>query len=395
MLDRIADTESIGRLLYGVGFDPIAGTKVFWDTRTLEIGRLLPSGESNPPTRRIQTTPPMNSSMQQSRSQSLARSDFGDNRAPSRSTVSWGAIIAGAIAALALQVLFMMLAAGLGLAIYSPATGDDPVSSLSRGALLIHSICAIVSLCLGGWVAGRFAPVCARATGWLHGFTVWCAATVGGVLLVAFGAGALLGGLSKVVGGGLSAVGESVSSVAGGAADLAGNVVDQSGETITSFVDEAVNNLPEDGPANERIRATREVGLALGRLFNPMQEGDTTANRADAVTALVDHTEMTQAEADRAVTEWTGTFEGLQADLAALQDSAETQAREAADTAAGALAEISLWSFFGFLLGALAATGGGHLGAKSATRCDETTDDARSARDKTGEPLRSEPAPMV
>ena len=61
-----------------------------------------------------------------SSSDSLARSNFGDHQIRPRSSVSWGAILAGTRAALALQVLFMMLGAGLGFAIYSPLTEENP-----------------------------------------------------------------------------------------------------------------------------------------------------------------------------------------------------------------------------------------------------------------------------
>lgn len=289
-----------------------------------------------------------------------------------RTTVSWGAIFAGTIAALALHVLFMMLGTGLGLAIFSPLTEENPATDLSIGALVVHSISAIIALCLGGWVAGRFSPVAARATGWLHGFSVWGAATVGGVIMVALGGGAMLGGLTKIVGDGLSAVGKPAAEVAGSATDLAADAVNQSDETVTSYVDEAVSNLPEDGPESADIRATREVGMALGRLFNPAQEGDTAANREAAVTSLVDYTEMSQDEAERAVTDWTASYERMQSDLAALKETAATKAREAADSAADAIATFSWWAFFGFLIGAVAATAGGVFGAKRATNCEET-----------------------
>jgi len=326
----------------------------------------------------------MNPSLSHSSSAPLARSNIIDHEIAHRITVCWGAILAGVSAALALQVLFMMLGAGLGLAIYSPATEDNPVANLSVGALIIHSVCAIIALFLGGCVAGRFSPIHARDTGWLHGFIVWCAATVGGVILVTLGATAMLGGISKVVGGGFSAVGESVSAVAGEAADA----LEQSGETIASFVDEAVGNLSEDRPASEGIRAKREIAMALGRLFNPAQEGNTAANRAAAVNALVNNTGMSQDEADRTVTEWTDTFERMKADLAELTNAAATKAREAADATASALAKFSLWSFFGFLLGAAAATWGGLLGAKCATQCEETSDHARYVRDTSDVPKR-------
>lgn len=108
----------------------------------------------------------------------------------------------------------MMLVAGLGFAIYSPLTEDSPVVNLSMGALIIHSVCVILALGCGGWVAGRFTSIRGRSTAWLHGFSVWCAATVGGVLLVTLGAGWMLGGISSLAGSGLSAAGSSVASVA-------------------------------------------------------------------------------------------------------------------------------------------------------------------------------------
>ena len=329
----------------------------------------------------------MNSSLPYSSSESLARSNVGDNPGRTRSTVSWGAIFAGVSAALALQVLFMMLGAGLGFAIYSPLTSENPVANLGMGALLIQGISAVVSLWFGGWVAGRFSPVGARATGWLHGFSVWGTATVGGVMLVALGAGWMMGDLSKIIGGGLSAAGKPVAAVAGSAVDVAADAVKQSRDTITSFVDEAISGRPANAPANRGIRAKREIGFAVARLFNPAQEGNTAANRTAAVTALVDHAGMSQADADRTVTEWTATYERLRADLAAVKEAAATKAREAADAAADSLALLSLCAFVGFLFGALAATWGGSHGAKCATTCDERKAIALSRRDTSGMPM--------
>lgn len=42
-----------------------------------------------------------------------------------------------------------------------------------------------------------------------------------------------------------------------------------------------------------------------------MQEGDTAANRAAAVTALVEHAQMSQADADSTVTEWANSLKML------------------------------------------------------------------------------------
>lgn len=295
-------------------------------------------------------------------------------QAAARRSLSWGAIFAGLSAALALQVLFMMLGAGLGLAIYSPATEANPVANFGAGAAIVQGISAVLSLWLGGWVAGRFTPVGVRATGWLHGFGVWCAATVAGVLFVATGAGWVLGDLSKLVGGGLSLAGQPAAAVAGGAADLAKEAATQSSLTVTSFVDEAMGRRPTGSAANLTVRAKREIGLTLARLFNPAQQGNLTENRAAAARALVDHGGLSAAEAETAITEWTASYERMKADLAATLQAAETKAREAAETAAKALAVLSLGYFLAFLLGAGAATYGGNQGAAAALRCEARTD---------------------
>lgn len=285
-------------------------------------------------------------------------------------SVSWGAIFAGISAALAMQVVFMLLGAGLGFAIYSPLTDANPVANLGGGALVIQGISAVFSLWFGGWVAGRFTPAGVHATGWLHGFSVWCAATVAAVLFVSAGAGWALGDLSKLVGGGLSLAGKPAAAVAGSAADVAKDALKQSGDTLASFSEEALGNRPADSAKNVTIRAKREIGMAIAHLFNPAQQSNTADNRAAMVKALVDYAGMSEADANKTVTDWTNSYDQLKADLAAAKNEAEIKAREVADQTAKALAIFSLCAFVAFALGGFAASLGGHQGAKCASRHD-------------------------
>lgn len=291
-----------------------------------------------------------------------------------RRTISWAAIFAGLTSALALQVLLMLLGAGLGFAIYSPLTDENPIADLGKGAALIQGLSAVVSLWLGGWVAGRFTPREVRTTGWLHGFAVWCGATVAGVLFVSAGAGWALGDLSKLVGGGLSAAGRPAAAAVGGMTDLAKDALKQSGDSLTSFTDEAMGFRPQDAARNDTVRAKREVGLAVARLFNPAQEANRGDNRAAAVKALVDYTGRSPADAERLIAEWTQSYDQLKADLLAAKNAAETKARAAAEEASHALAVFSLCAFAGFLLGLIAASHGGSQGAACARRRDGQTD---------------------
>ena len=46
--------------------------------------------------------------------------------------VSWGAIFAGVVVGLVVQVLLTMLGLGIGVATLNPVTGDNPAARLSR-----------------------------------------------------------------------------------------------------------------------------------------------------------------------------------------------------------------------------------------------------------------------
>lgn len=281
--------------------------------------------------------------------------------------VSWGAIFAGLVAAVALQVLFMMLGAGLGFAIYTPLTDENPVANLSKGAAVVQGVSAIFSLWLGGWVAGRFTPLAARAAGCLHGFIVWCAATVVGVLIVTAGAGWAVGDLSKLVGGGLAAAGRPAAALAGGAADAAKDALKKTGDTLNSFVEEASAGRPAN--TGETIRAKRELAAAVSRLFNPATPASGSEARTAVIAALV-RSGISEGDAGKMVDDWTASYDRLKADLNAAKQQAEEKAREAADKAADALATLSLVAFFAFLLGAGSAACGGATGAKHATKRD-------------------------
>lgn len=314
----------------------------------------------------------------------LSRSDSGfiDQRFNFRpaSETCWGAILAGVSAAIALQVLFMMLGAGLGLGLYSPLTEENPIATLGVGAVLIQGISAVVSLWFGGWVAGRFVSD-SSAPAWLHGFSVWCAATIAGVLFVSAGAGWALSDLSKLVGGGLSAAGQPAAAMATGAGDLAEDALRQSGDTLASFGEESLASRPADANAASTVRAKREVAFALGRFFKVDASGS-AADRASLVQALVTHGGMSPAAAETAVVEWTAAYEQLRADLAKAKDAAAAKARELADEAASALAVFSLCAFVGFALGAVSASWGACHGVGCARRCATRNDDQENTHNR-------------
>lgn len=116
----------------------------------------------------------------------------GDDRLPfAVRRISWGAVFAGAVIASANQIAWTMLGAAIGLATINPAQETNAAQGLGIGAGIWWLLTGLVSLFLGGLVAGRLAGVPRRVDGLLNGVTVWGLTTVLGVWLV----GSALGGM--------------------------------------------------------------------------------------------------------------------------------------------------------------------------------------------------------
>jgi len=79
--------------------------------------------------------------------------------------ISWGAIFAGAIIALATQLVLTLIGTAVGLATLNPETGQNPSGTtlgIGAGAWLVIS--SLVSLFLAGYIAGRLGGT---FNGWL------------------------------------------------------------------------------------------------------------------------------------------------------------------------------------------------------------------------------------
>jgi hypothetical protein len=115
------------------------------------------------------------------------------------SAVSWGAILAGAAAALALSFVLVALAGGFALKLPTPWPGDLGASanfSPTVGALMI--VVQVLSGALGGYLAGRLRTKWVGVHGHeahfrdtAHGLITWAVSTLAGVLLVAMVLGPL------------------------------------------------------------------------------------------------------------------------------------------------------------------------------------------------------------
>lgn len=277
--------------------------------------------------------------------------------------LSWGAIIAGAIAAVGIQILLSALGVGAGLAMFNPITDTDPAKHFSEGSAAVWSGCALVSLFFGAVIAGRFSA--SLHHGLVHGIMVWSCTLIIALLLLSMGTGIALGGALKVIGEGL---GFGASAVTSGAADVVKDGATKTTEQLNSFINEAVQSVATNSLPKAATRAQREIGFAAARLFAPGNDVSSPSNRTALIQALVEYAQVSEADATRTVDEWTASSKELQSELGDIKAKAEQQAKAAADEAAKELSTAGTWLFFGLLLGLLVSAAGGVLGADFALK---------------------------
>ena len=132
--------------------------------------------------------------------------DFGDSTSMQRSVVylrrtSWGAIFAGAVIAIVTHMMLSLLGAGIGLV----TMGNEPQNQPSAGALstaagVWMAISALISLFIGGLVAGRLSGVALPMEGILHGLAVWAVTTLFSIYIITTSAASLAGGALSTLG---------------------------------------------------------------------------------------------------------------------------------------------------------------------------------------------------
>jgi len=168
--------------------------------------------------------------------------------------ISWGAIFAGAVVALAVQLVLTLVGGAIGLATLNPATGQTPSSTtLGIGAAIWLVISSLIALFIAGYVAGRLGGT---FNGWLHGLATWATVTTLTLLLLATAAGGLVGAASGL---GAFAVSNSdkVSS-----AELPRNVqqqVDQLTAQARQSADQAAAQAQQTTPEQREAQA-RDLG---------------------------------------------------------------------------------------------------------------------------------------
>lgn len=257
--------------------------------------------------------------------------------------VSWGAIFAGVVVGLIVQVLLTMLGVGIGVATLDPGMGaaDNPAAStFSIGAGIWYVLSGIVAAYVGGYIAARMSGRTAPTTGALHGLTTWAFTTLLVLYLLSTAVGSIVGGAFSGVTGAIGGLGQTV-------AQTAAPIIANSNplDAIEGQV-RATGTDPEALQANA-VNAIR--GVLLGG-----QSGTDEARR-QAAQALSQARGIPLDQAQTQVAQIEQQYNQAVA-------SAKQTATEAADTAASVVSTGAFLAFVALVLGAIAGWLGGRSG---------------------------------
>ncbi|MCD7900412.1 MAG: YrzE family protein [Bacteroides sp.] len=250
--------------------------------------------------------------------------------------ISWGSITAGVITVIAVSILLSILGSSIGLFMFEP-TSENPASGIGTTIGIWTAICFLISLSLGGLVAGKLAGI----DGGIHGFLVWgttlIIALIFGIFL-AVGAikatGNILGSISSVAGSVLSSVGSVVESGVSGLANQAENIfgdididMDENPEEIRANVRQAlrrsgVRELQPEYIQNQLKGVKDDLGRAVKLVLRNPNDADRVIDgftsrlsarvdkftdnidRDDITRAIANNSSMTKAEVDQTVDEY-------------------------------------------------------------------------------------------
>lgn len=266
--------------------------------------------------------------------------------------ISWGAVIAGAIIGLVVQLILNVVGIGIGLSTVNAVAGDSPsASSISIGAGIWWVISGIIAAGIGGYLAGRLSGKPSQSTTAYHGLISWAVSVLVVVYLVSSAASGVVGGAfsgaTTMLGGAGKAIGSSAQTAVQAAAPSLNTISDP----MSRIEDQVRSASGGQDPASLRDAAATSVRAALSG--DPGQQAAAT-DKAAAALAKAQNIPVDEAKAQ--IVQYQQQYKEMVA-------KAKEQAKEAADATARTVSRGALFGSLALLLGALAAFFAGQAGA--------------------------------
>ena len=311
--------------------------------------------------------------------------------------VSWGAVIAGAVIALA--VLMVLNLIGLAMGLYAVDATSQDLGAEGAAALtgIWWALSALLALFIGGWISSKLAGNPDPLVSGIHGAAVWAAATLLAIFAVSSAMSAAFTGAAGMVGRAAQAGGQTQA----GAQTQSANplpALDPTDAALTLAARNLAEDLERQGIAADDDVLEQASAEALRQAITPAERNELSSlaqqaaasalqdpeaadaqfaqftQRAFGASGVIDQTDRNAAAA--LIGQRTGaTTDQVETMIAAWQNQyvagpqldgqiREWRAGAATDTdeAAGNVAGAALWTALGLILALGAAVGGGFVG---------------------------------
>ncbi|HUC69342.1 MAG TPA: DUF2795 domain-containing protein [Stellaceae bacterium] len=178
-----------------------------------------------------------------------ARRDAGFGRA----RISWGAVIAGVVVALASGTLLGLIGVALGISGVQPGAA---ATGIGTGVWAVIS--TVVAMALGGYIAARLCGTYSHLDSELHGLTVWALTLLLGVAL-----------LAELVSGVIGVAVEGAGAATGGALSGAGGLASGITQQISpqAMIGQLEDSLTSGGDPTQMTKegVRNEIAMLVGR----------------------------------------------------------------------------------------------------------------------------------
>lgn len=272
--------------------------------------------------------------------------------------ISWGAILAGGLVAVAVGAMLNILGLAVGATTLDLARpgGSPGAGMLGMAGGIWLLVANLIGLGVGGWVAARLSGTADDTDGELHGLAVWATGFLVSALLlgnVVMGAANLaVGGAGAAFGGAGQAVGEAARALA----PRLGVPADP--QVLAERLRLGLETGGEPAAMSAEARRAEMTRILAQRL----RQGDFLPGQRERLSALVG------AEYGLPANEAQARIARLEGEARQIAGQVETEARAAAEAASDAAATAAYWIFAALVLGAAAAVLGARLGTRRTLR---------------------------
>jgi hypothetical protein len=284
----------------------------------------------------------------------------------------WGAIFAGVVMVIVIELVLALLGAGIGLGTINPTREDESLRAIGIGALMWWMFSGVIALYFGGWLAARMAAIPRRIDGVLHGLLTWGVSVLIMFLFLTSTLGALIGGGFGILKASGQTMAQTIPEVRASFPSAFPPSLDIPVAQHMQAIQEEIRNLLQqrrsmpfanlDNVPQTSQPIEAQLMVAVGALALEPDYNNLETKKRDIVNMLISNTTLSPEAAKRSVDRWAQEMRVVRQDVQEGVENIAAKAQQVAESTSDVVGKAALASFFMLVLGGAAAAWGGRVG---------------------------------